>query len=57
MNKVTKAKTQDDECQSAKISESDTSLRKEEDYSSRSNGSGHQTLDRGSKTSQMKKVK
>ena len=50
MNKA-KAKTQDDECQSAKISESDPSSEKEEDHSSGSDGSGHQTLERGPKKS------
>ena len=54
MNKVKKAKTQDDECQSSKISESDQSSGKEEDYISGSDGSGHQTLERGSKTSRVK---
>ena len=55
MTKITTAKTQDDKSQKAEISESDPSLRNE-DYSSGSDGSGHQSLERGSKKSRVKKV-
>ena len=55
MTKITTAKTQDDESQSAEISESDPSLGNK-DYSSGSDGSGHQILERGSRKSRVKKV-
>ena len=55
MNKVTKAKTHVDEYHSAEITESDPSSVKREEYSSGSDGSGHQTLERGYKKSRVKK--